>query len=435
MFSKLISLFRTQQQATHDPALRPVSAAASYHLPESPLHALENRHSFAFDTSNRAEFYRFLRDHIPIVSSGIWTWVNLCCTAQRMTFAGSDSETRAAGQILDGLSKRIYPREDGDSRGFERLVQSVFLDLFTIGRVALIARLLPDRSGISHIEVLNPHAVHWKRDRHGIHRPYLEREDGSFEPMPPNAFFFRTLLSDLHNPAGIEPLASIPFVVEIEQRMLNDMARSSRNAGTPRLQIQMAQPEKSPHEDFETYTERVNGYFDSTMQQFRNLEADDNVFTWSDVEVKIIGGAGGEGTVWKVNREQVIEDVITGLKLFPWALGRSHGTTKNWVYAQYNLLMQIVDSVQLLGSDLVEWLATLELRLHGNLATPSWKFTPNQDPFLMDRNRARLLELDRVERLVKNGFITRDQGIRELGYKTAESAKDAKANESEREKE
>ncbi|GBE30385.1 hypothetical protein BMS3Bbin04_01418 [bacterium BMS3Bbin04] len=416
MFSRLIALFRTHEQAVPEPIVRSLSSGSASQ-PTSPLQSLERRHSFSFESEDRASFYRFLRDHIPIVSSGIWTWVNLCCTPQRMALSGSDSETRTATRILDNLSKRIYPRDDGDSRGFERLVQSIFLDLFTVGRVALIARLLPDRSGISHIQVIDPYLIHWKRDPEGIHRAYLEIEDGSLSPLPQDVFFYRTLLSDLHNPVGIEPLSSIPFVVDIEQRMLNDMARSSHNAGTPRLQIRMTPPEKHPGEDFESYTSRSNEYFSSTMQQFRTLEADDNVFTWSDVEVQLVGGAGREGTVWKINREQVIEDVITGLKLFPWVLGRSHGTTKNWVYAQYNLLMQIADSVQQLGSDLIEWLATLELRLHGNIADPNWKFTPNQDPFLVDRNRARLLELDRVERLVKNEFITRDQGIRELGYK------------------
>ncbi len=416
MFDKFFALFRSQEQATVDPVVRPQRSLPASSLPGTPLSAFELRNSFRFDTGDRAAFYRFLRDHIPIVSSGIWTWVNLCCTAQRMTLDGPDPETRAAARVLDTLSHRIYPREDGDSRGFERLVQSVFLDLFTLGRIALVARLLPDRSGISHIEVLDPHRIQWRRDKHGIHRPYVEQENGSLSALPSDAFFFRTLMADLHSPAGIEPLASIPFVVEIEQRMLSDMARSSHNSGTPRLQIRMTPPDRVPGEDSENYQQRVNSYFSDTMSQFRSLEADDNVFTWSDVSVEIIGGSEREGTVWKVNREQVIEDVITGLKLFPWALGRSHGTTKNWVYAQYNLLMQIVDSVQQLGSDLVEWIAALELRLRGNLATPHWQFTPNQDPFLLDRNRARLLELDRVERLVKNGFISRDQGIRELGY-------------------
>jgi len=114
----------------------------------------------------------------------------------------------------------------------------------------------------------------------------------------------------------------------------------------------------------------------------------------------------------------VIEDVITGLKLFPWALGRSHGTTRNWVFAQYNLLMQIVDSVQGTGSDLAEWLMRLELRLAGNRAVPKWHFAPNQDPFVVERNRARLLELERIERLVKGGYISREQGARELGYES-----------------
>ena len=88
------------------------------------------------------------------------------------------------------------------------------------------------------------------------------------------------------------------------------------------------------------------------MTPFRSSaiwKADDNVFTWDDVEVTVIGGDEHRSSVWRFNREQVIEDVITGLRLYPWVLGRSHGTTKNWVEAQFNLLMQIVDSVQKSG--------------------------------------------------------------------------------------
>lgn len=418
MFSTLRALF-VPNRSTPEPrvtgAVLPGRDLAGQ-VGDGPLGLLERRRTTTFDGYSRADLYRYLRDHIPVVSAGVWTWVHLCATPQRMTLRGPDAEAARADRLLAALSRRVYPRADGDGRGFERLVESVLLDLFTTGRVALEAKLLPDRSGISHVIAHDASRIVWHTDAQGRQHPWLEGEDAHSRRLLPDTLFFRTLQNDLHQPHGIEPLASIPFVVEIEQRMLNDMARASHNAGTPRLQVRMAPPDRNPGEDHETYTKRINTYFSDTMTQFKHLEPDDNVFTWSDVEVELIGGSGSEGSVWKINREQVIEDVITGLKLFPWALGRSHGTTKNWIYAQYNLLMQIVDSVQLLGSDLVEWLARLELRLRGNLADPRWVFAPNQDPFLLDRNRARLLELERVERLVKGGFISKAQAARELGY-------------------
>lgn len=418
MLSRLFAP-RSARLSPERSASRPLEADRALTVTPPPLDAAVQERGFRFTGANRGDFYRYLRDRIPIVSAGIWTWVHLCTTPQRIDLGGSETEVQRAQHLLEALQQRIYPRADGDLHGLERLIESAFLDLFTLGKVALRVHLLPDRRGISHVEALDPLQIRWKRTPDGRALPFLEDEDGNLEALAPATFFHRTLTSDLHQPDGVEPLASIPFVVEIEQRMLEDMARSSHNAGTQRLQIRLTPPEKQPGEDHAEYTQRINTYFDTTVRQFRELGPDDNVFTWSDVEVMLIGGSGKEGNVWKINREQVIEDVITGLKLFPWALGRSHGTTKNWIFAQYNLLMQIVDTVQRTGSDLAEWLMRLDLRLAGNLATPRWTFAPNQDPFVVERNQARLMELERVERLVQGGFITLDQGARELGYNGA----------------
>jgi hypothetical protein len=418
MFSKIFS----KKKKCHDlkvAAARSPSSTSELMYNKSPVTTMSRGKSFAYSGTNSSDFYRYLRDHIPIISSGIWTWVHLCTTSQRVEIRGEEAQVRSANRVIENLQARIYPRNDGDNNGLRRLTESFFLDLFTLGQFALRVHLLSDGSGISHIEPLDPNRVTWESGEDGIARPYYEDDDGNLESIPPDTFFQRTLITDIHQPEGIEPLASIPFVVEIEQRMLEDMARSSHNAGTQRLQVKIAPPEKMPGEDFETYNKRMNSYFDRTIQQFRDLGPDDNVFTWSDVEVQLVGGSGSEGSVWKLNREQVIEDVITGLKLFPWVLGRSHGTTRNWIFAQYNLLMQIVDSIQQMGSDLSEWLMKLELRLAGNISTPIWHFSPNQDPFIVERNRAKLMELERVERLVSGGYISQDQGARELGYESS----------------
>ncbi len=378
--------------------------------------AFLDQSSFCYTGSNRGDFYRYLRDHIPIVSAGIWTWTHLCSTPQRRELIGLESEVKRAGRILDSLEKRIYPTLGGDAHGLTRLCESFFQELFTLGRFAARIKLLPDGTGISHIEVLDSYQIRWQRQIDGRARAFLEREDGKFESLNPDLFFHRTLVSDVNRPEGVEPLASIPFVIEIEQQMLEDMARSSHNAGTPRLQIRITPPAPQPGEDEENYHDRINSYFDRTVRQFNELEPDDNIFSWSDIEVETIGGSGRERSTWKLNREQVIEDVVTGLKLFPWALGRSHGTTKNWIFAQYNLLMQIVDSIQTLGKDMIEWLMQLELRLAGNLSEARWCFDPNQDPFIVERNRAALLRFERIDRMVQRGYISLDQGARELGY-------------------
>jgi len=419
MFARLFSRNRKPAESPKILASRPTVTQNDLVITDGPLSELATGREFRYTGLNRGSFYRFLRDRIPIVSSGIWTWVHLCTTTQRLDLRGEESDVRRAKKLSDSLAKRVYPKFDGHVRGLERLTESFFLDLFTLGRVALLAVPFPDGSGISHVEALDPFRIRWEKSVSGQLLPYFETADGSLKALSPLMLFYRTLISDLHQPEGVDPLASIPFVVEIEQKMLEDMARSSHNAGTPRLQIKLSPPERMPGEDHDSYTQRINGYFDSTVRQFHDLGPDDNIFTWSGVEVTVIGGSDKMGTTWKVNREQVIEDVITGLKLFPWALGRSHGTTKNWIYAQYNLLMQIVDSVQMLGSELVEWLLRYELRLAGNMVEPLWIFSPNQDPFVVERNEAKLLELERAERLIEAGILSRDQAARELGYEGA----------------
>jgi hypothetical protein len=105
------------------------------------------------------------------------------------------------------------------------------------------------------------------------------------------------------------------------------------------------------------------------------------------------------------------------LKLFPWALGRSHGATKNWVEAQFNILMQIVDSVQDAGIIFADWLRTTELRFKGNLAVPRHQFSPNQDPFLLDKRKAQEIHFRTVHSKFKEGYISREQAAQELGYR------------------
>lgn len=363
--------------------------------------------------SGRASLYRYLRDTIPIVSAAVWAWARLCSTPQSVEITGSEAEIKRAQDILNHLDGRILENPYHRNKGIDRMTEAVFLELFTLGRFCGELVLQPDGSGIDYFRTLDPFKVHWERS--GKWKATYEEEDGSERPLNPERTFYTTLGLDVSNPAGIEPLATVPFVLEIEQRLMEDMARSSHNAGTPRLQVKISPPQPFENENEEEYLSRINNYFDQTVDQFKSLEADQNLFTWSDIEVTVIGGEKGRSFTWKVNREQVLEDVITALKLFPWVLGRSHGTTQNWVGAQYNLLMQEVDSIQASGTALADWLRNTELKLRGCKAQAKHVFAPNQDPFLLERAQAEDIHFKTVDGMVEKGYISKDEGKRKLG--------------------
>jgi hypothetical protein len=397
------------------------SANLSSQVPSGPLSRFNylnaeylTQRGMVYTGRNRGDFYRYLRDSIPIVSAAVWTWRRLCSTPQSLTIEGGEAEVSEAWKIIEDFERRVHPNIFLRGNGVNRLCEDFFLELFTTGAYAGIIVPFADGSGIEYFHQIDATRIFWENERRIT--AYIETDRGEKIPLPKDTFFFSSLGTDIKNPGGIEPLSSIPFVVAIEQLMLEDMARSGHNAGNPRLHIKITPPIRFDSEGDKEYTERSNSYFDETVNQFYKLEADENVFTWSDVEVKVVGAEPGRSYVWKINREQVIEDVITGLKLFPWTLGRSHGTTKNWAQAQFNILMQIVDSVQEIGAVFADWLRTKELRLRGNLAIPRHHFAPNQDPFLLERRQSQEIHFRTVNAKFKEGYISREQAEQELGY-------------------
>ena len=376
--------------------------------------------SFVWMGTNRAEFYRYMRDHVPIISSAIWSWVHLCATPQSYSMEGSENEKEQAQKILEALDHRVLENPLVRRSGIKQLTEQFFLELFTVGSFAGELIPLADGSGIDYFHTLDPDLIQWERD--GKWRAYIVEESQGKEKkvyLNPEKFFFASLGADITSPRGIEPLASIPFVAQIQEAMLSDMSRSARNAGTPRMQIKIRPPKAFQHETDKEYSARINHYFDDTVSQFTKLEADDNIFTWDDVEVTVIGGDQHRNFTWRLNREQVIEDVISGLRLYPWVVGRSHGSTKNWVEAQFNLLMQIVDSVQNLGASLGNFLRNTELKMKGLSVSTEHLFEANQDPFILQRMQARSVEFDTIDKKVRAGYISKDDGARELGYENA----------------
>ncbi len=373
--------------------------------------------SFIYTGQNRADFYRYMRNSIPIISGAIAKWVRLCATELSLSINGSANEIHRAEKLFEQLDSRLLELPFGKGSGMRRLIEGYYQELFTTGRFAGEAILSEDGRSVDHFSYIDPQRISYKHGEKGW-TSYFNGDDDKPVMIDPQRFFNSTLTTDLNNPAGIEPLGCIPFVAEIEQLMLEDMARSSHNAGTPRFQIRISQPEQHPHESKGDYISRANKYFSDTVAEFHNLEPDQNIFTWNDVDVQMIGG-GGHNWNWRLNREQVIEDVITGLNLYPWVLGRTHRSTQNWVQSQFDLLMQMVAVYQQQGIELANWIYNMELQLQGVKAIVSHKFAGHHDPFLLERMQTEKLKLEIVDRKVERGYISKDEGAGELGYTRA----------------
>lgn len=405
LYSGALAMSPPDPPANDPPILQPTPApffqgSPSFQMQSSLFHPLP---FFEYDLTHRAAFFRYLRDRIPIVSAGVWSWVHLCATPLERFLIGPDYAKASAHRILDDFEQKLEPYPG--RRALERLTEALFLELFTLGRCAVEIIPLPDLGGIDRIVFLDPYRVRFGQKN----EKYWAKDEQYLIPVAPARFFYAVLTHDPANPAGIEPLATLPFVLAIETQLLEDMARSARNAGTPRLQIKITPPPREATETLEDYELRASRYFDDTVNGFAKLEPDDHLFTWSDVEVTVIGGDGGMRAQWRIHRQEVMEDVITGLKLFPWVLGRSHGTTKNWVEAQYNLLMHIVRSLQLRGLQLADKLANTELMLKGNPCIVEHRYTPHADPFALPREQAFATKVKTMLELEARGYLTKDQ--------------------------
>jgi hypothetical protein len=191
----------------------------------------------------------------------------------------------------------------------------------------------------------------------------------------------------------------------------------------PRLQIKIKQPEMLESEDITKYQDRINNYFDNTVKEFAEIQPDDNFYTWDDVEIKVVGAEthqGGSDSTWRLNHSIAVEEVVTAMHLYPWALGKTFQTTKNWVQSQFDLMVSQVESVQKAAIRFIGWIVNTELSLKGiHDVSINISFDPRRDPSFKDIAWAEGQLTQDVIRKIRNGIISPDQGARELGYDKA----------------
>ena len=360
-------------------------------------------------------FFRYLRDHIPDVSNGVWAWVRLCSTPQHVTFTGGSEDQRSNAEVLVKiLDSRIYEFDHMKRQGMDALVNSFFLSVFTYGAFSGEVVLKNDRTGIDKFYLIDPATIRFKRYKTSRRLiPYQILSNGDIIRLNESSFFYYALDSDNENPYGRSPLLSLPFVIRIQQQLINDMQKAQHNAGWPTLHLSYSPPERMPGESLTTYQERIKNNFETIRNGLKNKEADSNFLTYDNIEIKYIGPSG-HTIKWQETQQAIGEQVVSALHLAPFMLGRNWGTTESWGAAQYDLLINNAVSVQRGAKRMCEWLRNLELSLAGIPVSSTHHFEPHNDWRAKEKAETFSTRAKAYIELLQAGLVTPEIIQREL---------------------
>ncbi|MFA6240983.1 MAG: hypothetical protein WC655_08645 [Candidatus Hydrogenedentales bacterium] len=361
--------------------------------------------------------YRFLRDAIPDISDAVWTWKRLCQTGYDIHIANASSSDakRRAERLLRELDTRV---NSGD-RGMDGLLDIFYTSLFTYGAAALEIVLSPSRETIHDVVPVDVWTVRFRRED-GVLQPY-QVHNGVESALPRERFIYVGLDRDGTNPYGRSMLRSIPFVVKIQQRLIEDMAKATHNAGWPRLHVKFSPEERDRSESSDARDQRIAAAFAQLNRNLAKLETDQNLVTYDNVGVTLIRG-DQHSPVFYDNHKAIEEQVITGMHLMPILLGRNYGTTETYGTAQFEIVNRQVEAVNRSVKRILERLYAFELALMWGSASVRVAMRGNRTVDLLKEASARTREIANAVTLRNEGFLDQAAAARTLGIELSASA-------------
>jgi len=366
----------------------------------------------------KLELYRFLRDNLPLLGSCIWTWSRLASAPGHYEIIGaqSDSEQKHALDYLDKLNLKIYPFGYHKMAGLESFLPLFFDSLFTDGAFAGFAIVNRDATGVEKFLPIDPSYLVLKRDvNDGDY--FVIQQDGHDIRVDGDDFYYFGLNANVNSGIGRSILSAIPFIAYIEQQLIDDMRRTTHNAGYHRLHVQITPPEKQSGESDNAYVDRMNDYFDETMSMIKEAGPEDNPVTWDNVKIEYIGPRNVHGVTnaWFLNHRTMVEEICAGTNLSPFMLGYSYGTTHNWAQFKYDLVMRQVVSIQNQTSRFLEWLGNIELALKGLSCSCRYIFDNRLTYLATEQADIERGKVDNLIKLYTNGLIDKEAAVKKAG--------------------
>jgi hypothetical protein len=364
---------------------------------------------------HRIQLYRFLTDAIPVVHSCVWTWIRLASAAGEFrvdTNAGTLVQAKAK-ERLDRLSQTLYAGPTGRRTGMSSLLSDLFTSLFRDGLFGGFLVISPNESSVDQFISVDTTKLRFESS---AGTPGLFLESGStLVDLDRPDFFAIPFGASVDRPFGQSLLQAVPLVAYIEQQLIDDMRRSSHNSGFHRLHVKITPPERMSGESDTGYTNRVNAYFDATVDMIKSCDIDDNPVTWNNVEIGLIGPDKSRDTAnsWFMTHRAMVEEICAATNLAPYLLGYSYGATTTWSGFKFDVVMRQVRSVQAHVSQFLEWIGNIDLALAGIDARCRYEFDNTFAYQVKDDVEVQTSRIDNLLKLYQAGLIDQSTAKKE----------------------
>ncbi|NLN94259.1 MAG: hypothetical protein GX130_13275 [Candidatus Hydrogenedens sp.] len=353
--------------------------------------------------------YRHLRDSVPDLSDAVWTWKRLCQTERRI-FVEPQAEGLSREEVLQHLSE-FEGRIHGRGGGLAGLLDLFYASLFTFGAAALEVVPGGARGGIHDVVPVDVWTVRFRQEGHDL-RPW-QVVAGRETALPPDFFFYLGLDRDGTNPYGRSMMAALPGLVRIQQDLLSDMARATRNAGWNKLHVRYHPGDPPEDEESSVYEERVRNHLQKLSEHLKSTAIDQNLITLDNVSVDVLSG-NQRNQVFYENHKAVEEQVITGMHMMPVLLGRNYGSTETYGTAQFEVVNRQVQTVNRQVADMLTRIYSLELALAGVDAQVRVSLEGNRTVDVLRSAQANHVETETLLKLLDRGLITEDDAKESL---------------------
>jgi hypothetical protein len=356
---------------------------------------------------HKVGLYRFLTDIVPAVHACVSTWTRLAAAPGEFHVAqpGNLATEKRLADRLAHLQHSIYTDFMGRRTGLAGLIPELCTALFRDGMYGGFAVVNADGSGIDQVVPVDPAQLRFESPS-GTPGLFLEQGEQLVDLNRPD-FYFLPHAGSVNHPFGQSILQAVPFVAYIEQQLLDDMRRSSHNSGFHRLHVQITPPERLAGESDTAFTNRVNAYFDATVDMIKSCEIDDNPVTWDNVNIQYIGPDKSRDVTnsWFMSHRAMIEEICAATNLAPYLLGYSYGATTTWSAFKFDVVMRQVRSVQAQIAQFIEWVANLDLALAGIDVRCEYRFDNTFAYQVKDDVAVQAGRIDNLLKLYQAGLI------------------------------
>jgi hypothetical protein len=227
-------------------------------------------------------------------------------------------------------------------------------------------------------------------------------------------FLYVGMDRDGTNPYGRSMLRSIPFVVQIQQRLIEDMAKATHNAGWQRLHLQYEREQPLRGESAENHQARMQANLNALRDHLAGIKTDQNLITYDNVKASVLRGDQG-ASIFYANHKAIEEQVITGMHLMPILMGRNYGTTETYGTAQFEIVNRQVESVNRSVKRLLERLYNFELALMWGEAKAKVHMRTNRTMDVLREAQARGQEIQNALQLRDAGLLDAAGAAKRLG--------------------